>query len=125
VAGLCCRASVSSTDKDISDLGKQVPALSSALRPMAEDELRVWGGPALVRGKRVLDLGCGDGRLALGVAPYANTVVGIDPDAELITSARERAKKARLRNVVFKVGAGQSIDLPSGSLDVVILSWTL
>jgi ubiquinone/menaquinone biosynthesis C-methylase UbiE len=116
---------VSSTARPVGDVGKQVPALSSALRPRAEDELREWGGPSLVRGKRVLDLGCGDGRLALGAARHAKSVVGIDPDAPLIAAARARAKESGLANVRFEVGAGQSLDLADGSFDVVILSWTL
>ena len=116
---------MSSTAEPVGDLGKRVPALSSALRPKAEDELREWGGPALVRGKRVLDLGCGDGRLALGVAPFARSVVGIDPDPPLIAMARARAKESGVANVRFEVGAGQSLELTDSSFDVVILSWTL
>jgi ubiquinone/menaquinone biosynthesis C-methylase UbiE len=114
---------VSNTVK--TSVGKQVPALSSALRPLASAELGHWGGPALVRGKRVLDLGCGDGRLALGVAPYAKDVVGLDPDAELIGMAKSRARKADLHNTHFEVGAGQSLPFPDAWFDVVILSWTL
>ena len=102
-----------------------MPALSSALRPRAADELKHWGGPRLVRGKRVLDLGCGDGRLALGVAPYAKQVIGIDPDAELIRSASAKARQAGYTHMRFAVGAGQAVDLPDASVDVVILSWTL
>jgi ubiquinone/menaquinone biosynthesis C-methylase UbiE len=110
---------------DVGRVGRYVPALSSRLRPLPEDELAQWGGPALVRGKRVLDLGCGDGRFALGVAPHAKQVVGIDPDPELIRTAARRARQAGLRNVRFAVGAGQSLDLADGAFDVVILSWTL
>lgn len=106
-------------------VGKRVPALSSRLRPTAEVELGNWGGPALVRGKRVLDLGCGDGRLALGVARFAKAVTGLDPDAELIADAAIRAREAGLRNVEFRVGAGQSLPFADGAYDVVILSWTL
>ena len=105
--------------------GKRVPALSSRLRPAAEVELGYWGGPALVRGKRVLDLGCGDGRLALGVAPFAKEVTGLDPDAELIADAAVRAREAGLRNAHFEVGAGQSLPYPNAAFEVVILSWTL
>ena len=105
--------------------GKRVPALSSRLRPAAEVELGYWGGPALVRGKRVLDLGCGDGRLALGVAPFAKEVTGTDPDAELIADARLRARDAGLRNARFDVGAGQSLRYADGAFEVVVLSWTL
>ena len=109
----------------IGAVGKHVPATSSALRPRPLDELQGWGGVGLVRDKRVLDLGCGDGRLAIGVAPYAKEVIGIDPDAELIEDARAKARELGLGNVRFAVGAGQSLGLDDGSLDVVILSWTL
>jgi ubiquinone/menaquinone biosynthesis C-methylase UbiE len=113
------------TDTSGSTFGKRVPALSSRLRPAAEVELAHWGGQALVRGKRVLDLGCGDGRLALGVAKFAKQVTGLDPDAELIASAAERARSVGLRNIRFDVGAGQSLPYADGAFEVVILSWTL
>jgi ubiquinone/menaquinone biosynthesis C-methylase UbiE len=113
------------SNRDQGGVGKHVPALSSRLRPAAEVELGHWGGPALMRGKRVLDLGCGDGRLALGVAPFAKEVTGLDPDAELIGDAADRAREAGLPNVHFEVGAGQLLPYADGAFDVVILSWTL
>jgi len=58
----------------VGEVGRHVPSFSSALRPRPLDELREWGGPPIVRGKRVLDVGCGDGRLTLGVATLATTV---------------------------------------------------
>jgi ubiquinone/menaquinone biosynthesis C-methylase UbiE len=113
------------SDRVWGDFGRQLPGVSSALRPAAERELTEWGGPALVRGKRVLDLGCGDGRLALGAAPYAKEVVGIDTDRDAIASARTRARKGGFRNVRFQAAAGQSLPFADGAFDVVILSWTL
>ena len=107
------------------NVGKHVPALASSLRPTAEDELGQWGGPRLVAGRRVLDLGCGDGRLALGVAKYAREVLGLDPDAQLIRNARDRAASSGMRNVRFEVGAAQELAVTAGAFDVVILSWTL
>ena len=107
------------------DVGRLLPALSSALRPHPHLELREWGGPSLVRRKRVLDLGCGDGRLAIGVAPLAKRVDGIDPDPEAIAAAKRNARKAGLRNVRFAAGAAQRLPYPDAAFDVVILSWTL
>lgn len=102
-----------------------VPACSSALRPAPLVELAVWGGPRLVRGKRVLDLGCGDGRLALGVAEFARSVRGLDPDPEGIAAARKRARDGGIANATFAIGAAQSLPYDDGAFDVVISSWTL
>jgi ubiquinone/menaquinone biosynthesis C-methylase UbiE len=109
----------------ITDVGRLLPTMSSALRPPPQDELAEWGGLPLVRGKRVLDLGCGDGRLALGVAPFATRVDGIDPDAEAVAAARRKARQGGIRNVRFAVGAAQRLPYPDAAFDVVILSWTL
>ena len=109
----------------VGDVGRHVPALYSALRPRPDDELREWGGSPLVRGKRILDLGCGDGRFALGVAPFAARVDAIDPDAEAIAAAKRNARIAGVRNVRFATGAAQHLPHPDATFDVVILSWTL
>jgi len=45
------------------------------------------------RGKRVLELGCGDGRLTFGLAQEAAHVLAFDPDAERVELAR-RSKRS-------------------------------
>ena len=107
------------------DVGRHVPAMSSALRPNPLDELRAWGGPRLVRGKRVLDVGSGDGRFALGVARLARSVEGLDPDAGVIAAAKESGRKAGVGNVRFRVGAAQDLPYADGTFDVALLSWSL
>lgn len=109
----------------VGDVGRHVPMVASPFRPHPHDELREWGGSRLVRGKRVLDLGCGDGRLALGVAPFAKSVRGIDPDADAIAAAKRNGRKAGVQNVRFSAGAAQDLAYPDAAFDVVILSWTL
>lgn len=52
-------------------------------------------------GSRVLDVGCGSGRLSLALAPVARAVVGLDRDAAAIEEARRRAAAAGLANVEF------------------------
>jgi len=109
----------------VGDVGRHLPASTSALRPRPCDELSAWGGSPLVRGKRVLDLGCGDGRLTLGIAPFAARVDGIDPDADAIAAAKRNAHTAGVRKVRFAVGAAQHLPYPDAAFEVVILSWTL
>ena len=109
----------------VGEVGKRLPLVSSTLRPNPLRELREWGGERLVRGKRVLDLGCGDGRFALGVAGIALSVEGLDPDPEAIAAAKRSARTSRLGNVRFAVGAAQQLPYPDRAFDVVLLSWTL
>jgi SAM-dependent methyltransferase len=52
-------------------------------------------------GSRVLDVGCGSGRLALALAPACTWVVGLDRETALIQEARRRAAAAGLVNVEF------------------------
>lgn len=51
--------------------------------------------------RRVLDVGCGWGRLALRIAPVARHVVGLDRDAALVAEARDRARRANVQNAEF------------------------
>ena len=108
-----------------SAVGRLLPAISSLLRPPPEGELREYGGVSLVRRKRVIDVGCGDGRMALGCAPYASEVVGVDPDPSAIRLARAKARGLGAATVQFKVCVAQELPFPDGYLDVAILSWTL
>ena len=50
---------------------------------------------------RVLDVGCGAGRLSLALAAAARWVIGLDREAHLVQEARRRAAAAGLANVEF------------------------
>jgi SAM-dependent methyltransferase len=50
---------------------------------------------------RVLDVGCGTGRLTLWLAPRVKHVRGVDRDPAAIRDARRLAETARLSNVEF------------------------
>ncbi|XHR26737.1 MAG: class I SAM-dependent methyltransferase [Chthoniobacteraceae bacterium] len=56
----------------------------------------------------MLDLGCEPGVLAAAFAPYAREVIGMDPEPNMLTAARDYA--ARLGQKVTRV-AGSSYDL--------------
>jgi len=45
---------------------------------------------AMLRSGRVLDIGCGDGLLLQRLAPFAQQVIGIDPDTKTIECAQTR-----------------------------------
>jgi 2-polyprenyl-3-methyl-5-hydroxy-6-metoxy-1,4-benzoquinol methylase len=58
--------------------------------PVARSLLRLIGP---VRDEQVLDLGCGQGRIARTLAGASNEVVGVDLSAELLAIARSRASE--------------------------------
>ncbi|MGH7315749.1 MAG: class I SAM-dependent methyltransferase [Candidatus Rokuibacteriota bacterium] len=50
---------------------------------------------------RIVDAGCGAGRLSLALAPASKWVVGLDRETPLLREARRRAAAAGLTNVEF------------------------
>jgi 2-polyprenyl-3-methyl-5-hydroxy-6-metoxy-1,4-benzoquinol methylase len=75
--------------------------------------------------KRVLDVGCGDGRLTLRLAGLGALVHGIDPDGKLIREARRGLPRRFAGRVHYSVGDTQELRLPNGTFDAVVFSWSL
>jgi ubiquinone/menaquinone biosynthesis C-methylase UbiE len=84
--------------------------------------LRRLGG---FRGQRVLELGCGDGRLTLGVAAESASVLAIDPDAEAVERARRCLPIELAQRVRYQVASGKEIEVEPGSFDLALFSWSL
>src|SRR5256712_13468059 len=103
--------------------GGILPGGLGYLRPPAEIELGAYGLD--LRGLRVADIGSGEGRLALGAARDAASVLAVDPDRGALARGRAEAKRQGVSNVKFSEGAAQSLRLADASFDVVIFSWTL
>lgn len=77
------------------------------------------------RGRRVLELGCGDGRLTLGIAAEAASVLAFDPDAAAVERARRSLPAEFAERVVYKVASGKEIEVEPASFDLVVFSWSL
>jgi ubiquinone/menaquinone biosynthesis C-methylase UbiE len=103
--------------------GRLLPGGLGYLRPPADIELGAYG--IELRGKRVADVGAGEGRLALGAARDAKSVLAVDPDRGALARGRTEARRQGISNVKFSEGAAQSLRLADASFDVVIFSWTL
>ena len=77
------------------------------------------------RGSRVLDVGCGDGRVAFRIADRAASVVGIDVDEERIETAREETPAAVADRVEFRAASVVELEDPPSSFDLVFFTWSL
>jgi len=71
-------------------------------------------------GLAVLDVGTGNGRLALALAPVCRAVVGVDREARLVDEARKRAAAAGVTNARFVVGDVEVEDYAPFKPDMVV-----
>jgi cyclopropane fatty-acyl-phospholipid synthase-like methyltransferase len=76
-----------------------------------------------LRGKRVLEMGCGDGRFTFLYAEDAASVLGVDPKRAEIREARRTRAASLTRRVKFRVA--KTITPPRRPFDVALFSWSL
>jgi SAM-dependent methyltransferase len=73
-----------------------------------------------VRGKRIVDFGCGSGANAVLLANREAAVYGVDISEDLIRLAERRlAANGRAGAVQFVVGSAHDLPFPDGSIDIV------
>ena len=73
-------------------------------------------------GDKVLDVGCGSGRLTMAAQKWAGPegeAVGIDPSPEMIQVARQNAGRAGL-GAKFELGVVEALPFPDKTFDVVL-----
>src|SRR4030042_589240 len=58
-----------------------------------------------VKGKKILDLGCGTGNYAIAIAKKGGTATGIDSSEEMILLAKEKAESSGVSAKFLKCSA--------------------
>ena len=76
------------------------------------------------RDRQILELGCGDGRLTIGLAAEAASVFAFDPDAEAVERARRSLPAELAERVTYRVASGTEIEVEP-SFDLALFSWSL
>ena len=77
------------------------------------------------RDRRILELGCGDGRLTVGIAADAAKVFAFDPEEEAVERARRSLPAALADRVTYAAASGREIDVEPHSFDLTVFSWSL
>jgi SAM-dependent methyltransferase len=100
------------------DFGR-LAATYDELRPADEHWLEVVQllvGEASLAGARVLDVGCGTGRLAVELASRGSDVSGVEPSPEMLGVARRVVP----RNVRLARGSAERLPFPDGAFERVV-----
>lgn len=71
-------------------------------------------------GLRLLEVGCGDGRLLRHYADHAGLAVGVDPDPDEAALARTELPRAS-----FALARAEALPFPDSSFDAVVFAWSL
>lgn len=93
--------------------------------PRRGREVAALGGAKRFRGRDVIDIGTGNGRLAFDVAEHARRVLGVDPSEGALEVARRQADARGIRNVEFRRGSAQRLEGIKDRFDIALFSWSL
>ena len=80
---------------------------------------------APLEGKRVLDVGCGGGRLTAFAADRAAFVYAFDPDGDAVEKARASLTSEQVRRVRFAVHDVAALDVSRERYDIALCGWSL
>jgi len=74
---------------------------------------------------RVLDVACGTGIVSRALAPFVESITGIDVTSAMLTQARLIAEREGLRNLEFRECPAENIAFPSQTFDLCITRFSL
>ncbi|MGD8402660.1 MAG: class I SAM-dependent methyltransferase [Anaerolineales bacterium] len=74
--------------------------------------------------QRVLEVGCGEGRLTWEYAHSAKQVVGIDPDSDAVRVANYDMPDDLRKMTTFACASSLKLPFPHESFDIALLSWS-
>jgi ubiquinone/menaquinone biosynthesis C-methylase UbiE len=82
-------------------------------------------GAADLDGVRVLEIGCGEGRLTRFAASHARQVYAFDPDGARVRAAEAALAPELRKRVSFGVHDADALDVERRRFDLALCGWSL
>jgi ubiquinone/menaquinone biosynthesis C-methylase UbiE len=76
-------------------------------------------------GKRVLEIGCGEGRLTWQYAKATRLTIGIDLDADTLRVATIERPSDLENKVYFSQAVSEQLPFSKETFDIAVLAWSL
>jgi 2-polyprenyl-3-methyl-5-hydroxy-6-metoxy-1,4-benzoquinol methylase len=90
------------------------------------EEIRALKKTTSWRGKRILEVGCGNGRLTVRLAKLGvEKIVAFDPDPKAIRAARRELPEKYKDRIEYRVGNAEHVKQRAAQFDIVVFSWVL
>ena len=78
-----------------------------------------------LKGQRVLDVGCGEGRLTLFAADIADHVYAFDPNPDRVAEARSSLTRQQAHRTRLAVHDIAALDVELERYDIAMCGWSL
>ena len=77
------------------------------------------------RNRRVLEIGCGEGRMTWQYARMTHTTIGIDPDPDALRIATVDRPSDLEDKALFACAASEYLPFSKETFDIAVLAWSL
>ena len=94
-------------------------------RDPEQTEVRYLQSFADLKDARILEVGCGDGRLTWRYAQYCRHVMAIDPEPVRLQNALKACPQTLDNTTTFLCSDSQELPFAAQAFDSVILAWSL
>ena len=88
-------------------------------------EIEYLNRTGAIHGRKVVEIGCGNGRLIWRYANIAASVVGVDPDSERLTEALTKRPETVETWAAFAQTEAETLPFPDEAFESAFLAWSL
>jgi ubiquinone/menaquinone biosynthesis C-methylase UbiE len=78
-----------------------------------------------LEGRRVLEIGCGEGRMTWRYATLPEAITGIDPDLGALTEALSARPSSLVDQMAFAQAKAENLPFSKESFETALFSWSL